>query len=133
MRSVTVVCDDRRGLLADVSYILSKAGICIEGLDVHVIGRKAVLSLTVKDPKKAKGVLERNGFSTMGLDAIVIKVSNKLRGIGEIKKMLEKKKVKMENVSEITSDINDGVFAIIVNKPRKATRLLENFIIGSPA
>ncbi len=129
MRPVTVVCEDRTGLLADVSYILSKSGININSLDVHVVGGKAILSLQVKDPKKAKIILEKNGFSTMGLDAIVIKLSKNLRNITQIKEMLERKKVKMENISEISSDVNDGVFAITVNKPRKATRLLEDFVV----
>lgn len=129
MKPVTVVCEDRTGLLADVSYVLSKSGIAIDGLDVHVVGGKAILSLMVKDPRKTKAVLEKNGFSTMGLDALVIKLSKRFRTISDIKQLLEKKKVKMEDISEISSDVNDGVFAITVNKPRKATRLLEDFMI----
>ena len=131
MRPVTVVCEDRTGLLADVSYILSKSNININSLDVHVVGGKAVISLEVKDPKKAKTILEKNGFSTVNLEAIVIKLSNKLRTIGEVKALLESKRVKAENISEISSDVNDGVFAITVNKPRKASRLLEQFMVCS--
>ena len=131
MRPVTVVCEDRTGLLADVSYILSKSNININSLDVHVVGGKAVISLEVKDPKKAKTILEKNGFSTVNLEAIVIKLSNKFRTIGEVKALLESKRVKAENISEISSDVNDGVFAITVNKPRKASRLLEQFMVCS--
>jgi len=131
MRPVTVVCEDRTGLLADVSYILSKSNININSLDVHVVGGKAVISLEVRDPKKAQTILEKNGFSTVNLEAIVIKLSNKLRTIGEVKALLESKRVKAENISEISSDVNDGVFAITVNKPRKASRLLEQFMVCS--
>ena len=131
MRPVTVVCEDRTGLLADVSYILSKSNININSLDVHVVGGKAVISLEVKDPKKAQGILEKNGFNTVDLEAIVIKLSNKFRTIGEVKALLESKRVKAENISEISSDVNDGVFAITVNKPRKACRLLEQFMVCS--
>jgi len=131
MRPVTVVCEDRTGLLADVSYILSKSNININSLDVHVVGGKAVISLEVKDPKKAQTILEKNGFSTVNLEAIVIKLSNKFRTIGEVKALLESKRVKAENISEISSDVNNGVFAITVNKPRKASRLLEQFMVCS--
>ena len=131
MRPVTVVCEDRTGLLADVSYILSKSNVNINSLDVHVVGGKAVISLEVKDPKKAQNILEKNGYDTVELGAIVIKLSNKFRTIAEVREMLTKKKVKMENISEISSDVNDGVFAITVNKPRKACRLLEQFMVYS--
>lgn len=131
MRPVTVVCEDRTGLLADVSYILSKSNVNINSLDVHVVGGKAIISMEVKDPKKAQTILEKNGFSTVSLDAIVIKLSNKFRTIGEVKALLESKRVKTEDISEISSDVNDGVFAITVNKPRKASRLLEQFMVCS--
>ena len=134
MRSVVVVADNKEGLLSDLSYILSKSGVAINGIDVDIVGGKAVLSLTVKDPGRAKGVLERNGFDTVEPKALVIKVSHHLRSFGEVMKMLEKKKVRIEDYSEITSDDNGGVFALMVNKRRKASRLLENFMIGaSPA
>jgi hypothetical protein len=132
MRSVVVVTEDKAGLLSDISYILSKSGVAINGIDLDIIGGKAVLSLTVKDPKKAKGVLERNGFTTIEPDALVIKVSDKIRSFADIIQMLERKKVRIEDCSEISSDGNgSGVFALTVNKRRKASRLLENFMIGA--
>ncbi len=134
MRSVVVVTEDKAGLLSDISYVLSKSGVAINGIDIDVVGGKAILSLTVKDPGRAKGVLERNGFSTVEPKALVIKVSHSLRSFAEVLRMLEKKKVRIEDYSEISSDNSGGVFALMVNKRRKASRLLENFMIGaSPA
>ncbi len=131
MRSVVVVTEDKPGLLGDITYILSKSGIVINGVDVDVVGGKAVLSLVVKDPRKTKGVLERNGFMIVEPDALVVKVSDQPRSFADIMKMLERKKVRIEDYSEITSDDNGGVFALTVNKRRKASRLLENFMIGA--
>ncbi|NYZ76884.1 hypothetical protein H0O02_01055 [Candidatus Micrarchaeota archaeon] len=131
MKPVVVVTDDRPGLLGDISYILSKSGIAIDGVDVDLIGSKTILSISVRDPKKAKGVLENNGYSAMELDAIVIKVTDRLKSFAEILRMLEKKKVHVEDYSEITSDDNNGIFALTVNKKRKASRLLGDFMVGS--
>ncbi len=131
MRSVVVVCEDRAGLLADISYVLSKTGVCIDGIEVEVVGEKAIISLSVKDPRKAKSMLERNGYSVVEPSALVIKVSNHLRTVAEVLNMLERKRVRVEDFSEISSDSKGGIFALTVNKRRKASRILGNFIVGS--
>ncbi len=131
MRSVVVVTEDKPGLLGEMSYVLSKSGINISGVDVDIVGGKAIFSLIVKDPQKAKSVLERNGYIIVEPDALVIKVSNSLRSLAEVMQMLERKRVRVEEYSEISSDDNNGIFALTVNKRRKASRLLENFMIGA--
>lgn len=133
MKSITVIADDRVGLLADVSYVLGKSNLGIEGLTVEVIGGKAIVSLETKDVNKAKEILESNGFKTTKANSIVIKVSNHLRAIGEINEMLEGERIKVKDFSMLSSDSQDGIFALLVDKPRKASRMLNDFILGSDA
>jgi len=54
MHSITIVADDRVGLLADISYILGTTHINIESISVSAIGGKAVITLLVKNPEKAE-------------------------------------------------------------------------------
>jgi hypothetical protein len=129
MKSVTIVSEDRVGLLADISYILGKSNMNIDGLSVDVLGGKAVIGLEVKDPKKATDVLGRNGFRTTNPDAIVIKVANE--SMGRITEMLEGEKIAVTEMSMLSSDHSDGIFALHVDKPRKATKMLEQFRLGN--
>ena len=129
MKTVTVVSEDRVGLLADISYILGKSNVNIEGLFVDVIGGKAVISLEVRDPNKAADILARNGFTTTSQDAIIIKVSNNY--MEKITEILEGEKVQVKEFSRISSDTNDGIFAIKVDKPRKAVKILNPFLLGN--
>lgn len=130
MKSITVVAEDRVGLLADISYVLGKSNINIEALSVDVVGRKAIIALTVKDPKNASSVLGKNGFKTTELDSIVIKLANAPGEINRIADRLTGEKVTIENMHILSSDMNGGVFALSVDKPRKAVRLLNEFMIG---
>lgn len=124
MKSITIVSEDRVSLLADISYILGKENLNIDSLNVEIIGGKAVVSLTVKDPKRAKQILEKNGFNTTELDAIVIKVKNHIGEMAKLTEKLSKEKVSVENLSLISSSPSEGVFALRVDKPRKAMKLL---------
>ncbi|MEW6749159.1 MAG: hypothetical protein AB1295_05620 [Candidatus Micrarchaeota archaeon] len=129
MKSVTIISEDRVGLLADISYVLGKSSVNIEGLSVEVLGGKAVIGLEVKDPKKAKGILETNGFKTADPEAIVIKVSND--AMDKITEMLETEKVNVLALNMLSQDKSSGIFALNVDKPRKAHRMLVPFILGN--
>jgi hypothetical protein len=124
MKSVTVISDDRVGLMADISYVLGKSGVNIESLNVEIVGAKAVISLLVKDPKKAKTILESNGYNTAALDAIVIKVSDHLNNLSKITDKLSRARVNIDDLSTISTSTSEGVFALRVDKPRKAAKLL---------
>lgn len=129
MKSVTIVSDDRVGLLADISYILGKSNVNIDGLYVDVIGGKAVIAMEVKDPKKAVDVLMRNGFKTTDPSSIVIKVSN--NSVEKITEMLEVEKISVKDLAMLSSDSTEGIFALNVDKPRKATKMLSPFMLGN--
>lgn len=128
MKSVTIVSDDRVGLLADISYVLGKSNVNIDGLFVDVVGGKAIISLEVRDPKKAMDILSRNGYSTANPEAIVIRASNEAKG--RITEMLEGERIKVTEFSVLTADSTDGIYAIHVDKPRKASKMLSTFMLG---
>lgn len=129
MKSVTIVAEDRLGLLADISYILSKSNVNIDGLFADVLGGKAVISLEVKDPRKAAVVLVDNGFKTANEGSIVIKVAS--NAVQEITEMLESEKIRVLGLSMLSNDDHSGIFAIMVDKPRKACKMLTPFILGN--
>lgn len=129
MKSVTIISEDRVGLLADISYILGMSNVNIEGLSVDVISGKAVVSLEVKDPIKATDILGRNGFRTTHPEAIVIKAAS--GAADKITEMLAGEKIAIKDFLVLTSDSNDGIFALNVDKPRKACRMLSAFLLAN--
>ncbi|NYZ73782.1 ACT domain-containing protein [Candidatus Micrarchaeota archaeon] len=131
MKSITIVSEDRLGLLADISYILGKSNINIDGLFVDVIGGKAVISIDIKDPKRASDVLAMNGFKTTDPESIIIKVAN--HSMDKITEMLEGEKVLVKELALLSSDKSDGIFAVNVDKPRKAYKMLTPFLLGKTA
>jgi len=128
MKSVTIISDDRVGLLADISYILGMSNVNIDGLSVDVISGKAIISLEVKDPKKALDILDRNNYKTADPETIVIKAS--ADSMGKITEMLAGEKIQVKECSVLTSDSSDGIYALNVDKPRKASKMLSAFVLG---
>ncbi|MDO8554431.1 MAG: ACT domain-containing protein [Candidatus Micrarchaeota archaeon] len=129
MKSITVVSEDRVGLLADISYILGKANVNIEGLNVDVVGKQAVITLTIKDAIKASSLLEKNGFVTAEQNCIVVKLPNKPGAVSLLANRLASEKINIEDMHSLSADGEGGVFAINVDKPRKATKIIGDLMV----
>ncbi|MEK6978693.1 MAG: ACT domain-containing protein [Candidatus Micrarchaeota archaeon] len=131
MKSITVVADDRVGLLADISYILGKARINIESVSVDSIGGKAIIVLTVRDTQKTADVLQKSGYSISEANVLVVKLSDQPGELSKITAMLVDEKVNIQNVHMLSRDGKQTVLALMLDKPKKAEKLLAPYLITS--
>lgn len=129
MRNITIIAEDRVGLLADVSYVLGKAKINIESISVDVIAGKAVISLTVKDANKAKEILETSGYTVAETNSIIIKLTDKPGELSKITSMLAEQHVNIENVHVLSRDGKNTMLTLAVDKPKKAQDMLKDYLV----
>ena len=130
MKSITVLADDRVGLLADISYLLGKAKINIESISVDVVAKKAVISLTLKDADRAKVVLENAGFKVSESNSIVVKLVDKPGELSRITAILAEDGINIENAHIVSRDGSNTILSIIVDKPKKALKVLDEFLLN---
>ena len=126
MKSVTIVAQDKVGLLADISYILAKSKINIDSISVDVLSDKSVIAMSVSDPKKGKEVLEAAGYSVEA-NTLVIKIS--LSEVDQLPEKLSKEGVKIENSSILTKDNDIAIVSLLVDKPKRASKVLQDVLI----
>lgn len=131
MKTLTMVENDRVGLLADISYILGKAKINIESISVDVVGGKAIVVLTIKDAKAAKEVLEMNNFKISEENALVLKLEDQPGELSRITSLLSKEHVDIKNAHILSRDGKTTILAITVDKPRKAEAMLKDLLVNS--
>jgi len=131
MKAVTIVADDKVGLLADISYVLGKAKVNIESISVDVTGGKAVISLMLSDENRGKSVLEASGYTVGELNSIVIKLPDQPGELSRITNSLSKEGVNIQNVSMLSKDGKSTVISVVVDKPKRASALLKDYMIGS--
>jgi hypothetical protein len=131
MKTLTVIAEDKIGLLADISYILAKSRINIDSINADIIGKKAIISLLVRDAERAREVLNRSGYVTSAEESIVIKLPNRVGELEQLTKKLCQDGINIEDLSMLSNSHNEGVFLIKVDKPRKASRILSDFIIDT--
>jgi len=130
MKTVTIVSDDKVGLLADISYILAKANINIESLNVDVVGGKAVIMLSVKDDVKARSALVASNYKVNADNTIVIKLDDKPGELSKVTRMLADDGVNIENVLMLSRDSKNTILSMSVDKLARAQKLLKQYMIA---
>ena len=129
MKQLTVVSEDKVGVLADISYILGKARINIEAITCEVYEGKAVVNLTVKDDKKAAQMLSSNGYKVLQSEILVVRVKDEPGQLSQVSKSLKDAGVNIESLYLLARGNGFSLDAIKVDKPKKAMKVLGPFIL----
>jgi len=131
MKSITVVADDKVGLLAEISYVLAKSNINIESLDFDVVGKKAVVALSVGNPVLAKSALSSAGYQVAEENCIMIKLSDKPGEFNRVASMLSHEGINIEKVHMITREAKRAILSLVVDDAENATRILRDYLTAS--
>ena len=129
MKTITIVADDKVGLLADISYVLAKSKINIESVNVEVVGGKAIIAIGVADVLKGKGVVEAAGYKVEEPNTIVIKIKDAPGEFESLARMVQKEGTKIQSSKVLSKDGRIAVMSLTVDKPKKAVSVLSSYLI----
>lgn len=132
MKQITLVVDDKVGLLADISYLLGSSKINIDAITVGVVGPKAVVHLTVPNDKRALEVLKANGYQCLQDDMLVVKLANEPGALSQMSRLLADGGINIESVTVLTQDSKQSLYALKVDKTAKAMKLLSPYLSIEP-
>jgi len=130
MQTIAILADERAGLLTDISYILSKENIRVQNIGIEAVGGKTAIVLAVRDGAKTKEALAKNGFEVIDRDAIVLHLPDYVKKIDYIKNKLSESRIRLKQFKVLGCDENNSLAAILVDKPRKAFKLLSEFVVS---
>jgi hypothetical protein len=129
VKSITIIADDKVGLLADISYVLAKSKINIDTINVDVVGGKAIISLGLSDAEKGKTVVEAAGYKVEDQNGVVLKLPDKPGELNRITSLLAKEGVSIHHVHILSKDGANTVLSLVVDKPKRAALVLKPHLI----
>ncbi len=134
MKTITIVEEDRVGLLMDISYILGKEKINIESITANSVGGKAIITLTVRDGNGAKKTLLKNGFHIIEEDMLMVSLKDRPGELATLAKLLKDNNINLQNLYMVSKDSKNTIIAIKPDKPKKAADILKrnNYSIEEP-
>jgi len=131
MKTITIICDDHIGVLAEITDRLKKKNINIEDISAQSLGERGavVISVSGKNKKDAIKALKDAGFIPLIKDSLVIKIKDRPGELARIAKKLQKEKINVETMHIISQEDGSSFVALITNHPVKTKKILKDIII----
>ena len=127
IKQLSVFVENKEGKLREITDILAKAGIDIRALSIADTSEFGILRLIVRDPQKAKALLEKNGFVATINDVVGVEINDRPGGLAEIVKLIAERDINMEYMyAFLTRTENKAYLVVRVDDASEVENLLES-------
>ena len=127
IKQLSVFVENKEGKLREITDILAKAGIDIRALSIADTSEFGILRLIVRDPHKAKALLEKNGFDATINDVVGVEINDRPGGLAEIVRLFAERDINMEYMyAFLTRTENKAYLVVRVDDASEVENLLES-------
>ncbi len=112
VQQISIFLENRTGRLAEVTAILSEAGINIRALSLADTSDFGVLRMIVNDTAKAQQVLKDNGFALGTHNVVAVEVSDTPGGLHRILELLQQAGINVEYMYAFARQSGDNAIMI---------------------
>jgi hypothetical protein len=127
VEQISVFLENKAGRLAEVTRILSEAGINIRALSLADTSDFGILRLIVNDNDKAREELKRHGFTVGKTDVVAVEVTDQPGGLHRILGVLHKNNLNVEYMyAFVQQSGNNAVIIFRFDNLDEAVRVLSD-------
>ncbi|VVB66315.1 ACT domain protein [Candidatus Gugararchaeum adminiculabundum] len=125
MRQITIVTENKVGILADICETLAGAGVNIESISAQGVEDRGVIRIVTADEITATKALEKAGYRLDVGDIVIARVNNRPGELEKIARKLAKGGVDIECVYMLNAEKGIASFAIKTDDVAKANKALK--------
>ena len=130
MKQITIVSEDRLGVVTEICEALAAARVNIESLDAETIGASGVTKLTVDRYDDALRALAQTPFHAISEEAIVLQLEDKPGELARISRRFKDANISMRSVRIIRRATGISIVAISAERTKEAMELVKDVMIS---
>jgi hypothetical protein len=112
VEQISIFLENKSGRLAEVTNILSRAGVNIRALSLADTADFGILRLIVNQTDRAKQVLKESGFTVGKTEVVALEVPDRPGGLGEILRILYEAGINVEYMYAFVQRSGDNAIII---------------------
>jgi hypothetical protein len=112
VEQISIFLENKSGRLAEVTDILSRAGVNIRALSLADTADFGILRLIVDQSDRAKQVMKESGFTVGKTDVVALEVPDRPGGLGAILKILHESGINVEYMYAFVQRSGDNAVII---------------------
>ncbi len=131
MKQLSIISENRFGILTEISEALANAEVNIESIDAELVGDHVVIVLIAEPYDRARQVVHQ--FPDMQVvteDAILVKLRNEPGALAKIARRFTDAGVGVRSVRFIQRDETYGLVAISTDRTDKAMALVSDVLVS---
>ncbi len=131
LKQISVFLENKSGRLAEVSGLISNAGINFRAISIADTADFGILRMIVDKPDDALKLLEDNGFTAKENLVLGVEVEDHPGGMAGVMKLFDENKVNIEYLySSLESGTEKAVIIFKVEDVKRGIEILEKFKIN---
>lgn len=130
LKDITIIENDRPGLLATITSAFGRETINIKRFSAHGVGEKAVLTLGVSDLEKALRVLRDNHINAVVDHVLIIRLEDRPGALADITLKLKDAGCNLKTAYIVGRNGPQVFVAVSVDEPQRAELVLGELVVS---
>ena len=130
MKQISIVVENRPGILAEVTEIMAKNGINIETIEAETIGGSGIVIMTVDKYDLALKKLRDASFNAITEDSLLIKLKDEPGALAKIAKRFKDANINIRSFHIISRDGDNSIAAISTERTANAIELVKDVLVS---
>lgn len=124
MKQISVLTENKPGILADIALLLGNSGINIESISAETSADTSVIRLMTNDERTASELLEKSGYKVIESRVVLVSTEDKPGQLGRVAKRLANEGINIESIYLLSKRGDRHIFAMKLDNETKAKQVL---------
>ncbi|OGV48368.1 MAG: hypothetical protein A2017_00485 [Lentisphaerae bacterium GWF2_44_16] len=129
MKSISIISDDRPGVIAEICELLAAKNVNIETIDAETHQNHGIIILTVDKYDEALNALRNSSFQAVSEDVILIRLEDRPGALAQIAKRFKDADINLKSLRIMKRDGSNSIVALSPDKLGKALELVHDIQI----
>ncbi len=124
MEEITVVTENKVGILADICELFGSNGVNIESISAQGMGDSGIIRIITGDVTSARRILDKTGYKYSTSEVLVVKVNDVPGELGKVARKIARNNIDIECVYLLSKQKGIMELAIKADKFSSAKKAL---------
>jgi hypothetical protein len=129
VKRITVIAEDKKGLIANLSELLAEKGINVLSINAQTDSGNAYIRLRVEPYDEALALLRDTGYQAVSDDVIVLRIKDEPGNLARIARKLTENGMDIRGVTMVKRSGDFCVVAVSTDDQEKAVQLLGEHLL----
>ncbi len=130
MKVITVIIDNRPGVVADILSTVAENGINIESFNTDGVDKIGVVILTVDKYDKALQVLCDAGYQAISEDALVLRLQDEPGALAKISLRFKYENINIRSLRILKRESDHALVTIVTDDNNRAQDLVKDVLVN---